>query len=53
MKKYYDCKTKEELFSLIRKATREGYFFRVENYYQNSNTKRAGFLLYILSHRDD
>jgi hypothetical protein len=53
MKKYYDCKTKEELFAVIRQATREGYFFRVENYYQNSNTNRAGYMVYILSNKND
>jgi len=53
MKKYFDCKTKEELFAIIRQATREGYFFRVENYYQGGKADRSGYMLTVLGHKTD
>ena len=53
MQKTYEIKTKAELFYLIRFLTNKGYFFRVENYYQGGKRDRAGYLVYVLSHKSE
>lgn len=45
--------TKEELFRVIRKLTAGGYFFEIRNYYQGGKGDRAGYLVTILSNKND
>lgn len=45
--------TKEELFKTIRELTRDGYFFKIENYYQGGKSDRAAYMVTILAHKSD
>jgi hypothetical protein len=42
-----EINTKEELFSIIRRLTREGYFFQIENFYQGGKADRAGYMIEV------
>lgn len=48
-----EIKTKEELFRIIRQLTREGYFFRITNYYQGGRADRAGYMVEVLDKKSD
>lgn len=45
---YSSITTKEELFRVIRELTREGYFFRIENFYQGGKADRAAYMIDVL-----
>ena len=46
-----DIKTKEELFAVIRRLTRGGYFFDIQNYYDGKG--RSFYMVQVLGKRSE
>lgn len=54
MKKYnLNPTTKDELFQTIRELTRDGMFFKIENYYQGGKSDRAAYMVTVLAHKSE
>ena len=49
----FEVDTKNELFSYIREITRKGFQFVVRSYYKGGKRDRAGYIIEILSHKDN
>lgn len=45
--------TKDDLFRIIRGLTTAGFMFEIRTFYQGGKRDRAGYMVYILSHKSE